>query len=182
MIININKYDYNKLLKICRNSKLEQYGLIRLKIDNDKINFLDVTESTGEELISTTPNDMRLDKYEFIKYNLGITLLFDPKEEIWVLYHTHPGLTASIRLSKKDIGTFKYKIYLRNKAYREILKITPPMQIDAVITEDEVGFYSIIDEKIVKHEVKVDGNVINPGKDGYMKLLKRLVNRIRKDI
>ncbi len=182
MIINISKYDYNKLLKICRNSKLEENGLIRLRIDNDKVKFFDVTESTGEEIISRTSSKIKFNTEEFIKYNLGITQLFDPEKEIWVNYHTHPGITASNKLSESDFETFKYKIYLRNKAYEQISKITPPIQIDAIITEDEVGFYSIIDEKIVKHEVRVDENILKIESDGYIKTLKRLVNRIRKDI
>ena len=33
MIININKTDYDKLLQICRNSKLEQNGLIMVWLD-----------------------------------------------------------------------------------------------------------------------------------------------------
>ena len=36
------------------------------------------------------------------------------------------------------------------------------------------------DGKIVKHGIKVDENIINPGKDGCIKTLKRLINRLSK--
>ena len=54
MVINIKSEEYQKLISLCSQSKLEQNGLIRLKVLNDEIHFLDYYESNGEEIIEIT--------------------------------------------------------------------------------------------------------------------------------
>ena len=180
MIINIRSDEYKKLISLCIQSKLEQNGLIRLKMLNDEIYFLDYYESNGEEIIERTNNRIQYNSKDFIYYQMMTTLLFDNSKEIWVNYHTHPGLLSVNGLSKSDFETLQYRTYLRNKVYTEIFKIEPPIQIDAIITEDEVGFYSIVDDKIVKHNLLINGEKIKDVENTYAKILKRIVKRIIK--
>ena len=180
MVINIKSEEYQKLISLCSQSKLEQNGLIRLKVLNDEIHFLDYYESNGEEIIERTKNHIVYNDKDFIRYQMMTTLLFDPSKEIWVNYHTHPGLLSVNGLSKPDIETLKYRTYLRNKVYKEEFKIEPPIQVDAIITEDEIGFYSIVDDKIVKHNLLIDEKPIKNVENTYTKILKRIVKRIIK--
>ena len=180
MVINIKSEEYQKLISLCSQSKLEQNGLIRLKVLNDEIHFLDYYESNGEEIIERTKNHIVFNDKDFIRYQMMTTLLFDPSKEIWVNYHTHPGLLSVNGLSKPDIETLKYRTYLRNKVYKEEFKIEPPIQVDAIITEDEIGFYSIVDDKIVKHNLLIDEKPIKNVANTYTKILKRIVKRIIK--
>ena len=180
MVINIKSEEYQKLISLCSQSKLEQNGLIRLKVLNDEIHFLDYYESNGEEIIERTKNHIVYNDKDFIRYQMMTTLLFDPSREIWVDYHTHPGLLSVNDLSKPDIETLKYRTYLRNKVYKEEFKIEPPIQVDAIITEDEVGFYSIIDDKIIKHNLLIDGKEIKHVENICAKTLKRMLKRITK--
>ena len=178
MIININKKDYSQLLKICRKSLLEQNGLIRLKIEDNKVYFLDYYESNNEEIVSRTENKIEFETNNFIKYQMLTTLLFDPSKEIWVNYHTHPGISAINEPSEADINTLKRRTYLRNKVYEQGFKIEPPIQIDAIITEDEVGFYSVINGEVIKHTVCLDRKIVKKSNNMYVKMLKRKIKRI----
>ena len=180
MIINIRKDEYKKLIFLCTQSKLEQNGLIRLEILNGEIHFLDYYESNGEEVIERTNNHIKFNSKDFIYYQIMTTLLFDHSKEIWVNYHTHPGILSINGLSKKDFEALKYRTYLRNKVYTEVFKIDPPIQIEAIITEDEVGFYSIVNDKIIKHNLLIDGKKIKDGENTNAKILKRIVKRIIK--
>ena len=180
MVINIRSDEYQKLISLCSQSKLEQNGLIRLEILNDEIHFLDYYESNGEEIIERTNNCIQYNSKDFVYYQMMTTLLFDPSKEIWVNYHTHPGLLSVNGLSESDLKTLKYRTYLRNKVYTEVFNVEPPIQIDAVITEDEVGFYSIVDDKIVKHSLLIDGIPINDDEKINVKILRRIVKRIKK--
>ena len=180
MVINIRSDEYQKLISLCSQSKLEQNGLIRLEVLNDEIHFLDYYESNGEEIIERTNNCIQYNSKDFVYYQMMTTLLFDPSKEIWVNYHTHPGLLSVNGLSKPDIETLKYRTYLRNKVYKEEFKIEPPIQVEAIITEDEVGFYSIIDDKIIKHNLLIDGKEIKHVENICAKTLKRMLKRITK--
>lgn len=180
MKIDIDTKSYNHLLNICKNSELEECGLIRLKIDGDTISLLDITPSNYNEITFRNNNKIQYDYDKFIHYFITTTLLFDPAKEIWVHYHTHPGIYAKNGLSNADINLFKEIICLRNKAYVEGFKITPPLQVCSVITEDEVGFYSIINNEIIKHEVSVNGKVIKNSKNDTTLILKRTIKRIFK--
>lgn len=180
MIINIKNDEYNKLVALCTQSSLEQNGLIRLKILNNKIEFLDYYESNGQEIIERTSNNIIFNRENFIYYQMLTTLLYDPSKEIWVDYHTHPGLLSANGLSKSDFETLKYRTNLRNKVYTEVFKIDPPIQVDAIITEDEIGFYSIEDDKIIKHNLMIDGKLIKDVENSNIKILKRIVKRIIK--
>jgi len=180
MIINIRNEQYQKLTTLCSQSKLEQNGLIRLQILNGEVSFLDYYESNGDEIIERTKNHIVYGDKDFIGYQMMTTLLFDPSKEIWVNYHTHPGLLSVNGLSEADIEVLKYRTYLKNKVYKEKFKIEPPIQIDAIITEDEVGFYSIIDDKVIKHNLLIDGREIKCVKNIYTKVLKRMLKRITK--
>ena len=180
MVINIRSDEYQKLISLCSQSKLEQNGLIRLEILNDEIHFLDYYESNGEEIIERTNNCIQYNSKDFVYYQMMTTLLFDPSKEIWVNYHTHPGLLSVNGLSESDFETLQYRTYLRNKIYTEVFKIEPPIQVDAIITEDEIGFYSIVDDKIVKHNLLIDGKPIKDVKNTNARILKRIVKRIIK--
>lgn len=179
MIINIKNEDYQELISLCVKSRLEENGVIRLEIVNDELHFLDYHVSSGKEIIKRTKDSIVYNTEDYIYYQMMTTLFFDPSKQIWVDYHTHPGLLSLNILSESDIEVLKYRTYLRNKVYKEVFKIDPPIQIDAIITEDDVAFYSIIDDKIVKHDVLVDKReIIETG--SYTKILKRVVNRIIK--
>ena len=180
MIINIRSDEYKKLISLCVKSKLEQNGLIRLKILNGEVFFLDYYESNGDEIIERTNKNIHFNSKNFIFYQMMTTLLFDPSNEIWVNYHTHPGLWSLNYLSESDFETLQYRTYLRNKVYIEVFKIKPPIQVDAIITEDEVGFYSILDDKIVKHDLLIDGKEMKDVKNNNAKILKRIIKRIIK--
>ena len=180
MTINIRSDEYKKIISLCIKSKLEQNGLIRLAILNDKIYFLDYYESNEEEIIERTNNHIKYKNKDFIYYQMMTTLLFDPSKEIWVNYHTHPGLLSVNGLSESDFKTLQYRTNLRNKVYKEVFKTEPPIQVDAIITEDEVGFYSIVDNKIIKHTLLVDGILIKNVENTNVKILKRIVKRIIK--
>lgn len=180
MIINIKGEEYKELISLCVKSKMEQNGLIRLKKLNDEIHFLDYYESNGEEIIKRSNNQIQYIKDDFIYYQMLTPLLFDPSKEIWVNYHTHPGLLSENGLSDEDIETLQFRTRIRNRVYKEALKIDPPVQIDAIITEDEVGFYSIVDNKIVKHNILVDGKKMKEEENIYTKILKRVVKRVIK--
>ena len=180
MKINIRSDEYNRLIALCTQSKLEQNGLIRLQILNGEVLFLDYYESNGEEIIERTNRRIKFNSKDFIYYQMMTTLFFDPSKEIWVNYHTHPGLLSVNGLSESDLKTLKYRTYLRNKVYTEVFNVEPPIQIDAVITEDEVGFYSIVDDKIVKHSLLIDGIPIKDDEKINVKILRRIVKRIKK--
>ena len=180
MIINIRNDQYKKLISLCIQSKLEQNGLIRLEVLNGEVYFLDYYESNGEEIIERTNNHIQYNSKDFIYYQMMTTLLFDSSKEIWVNYHTHPGLLSVNGLSESDFETLQYRTYLRNMVYTEVYQIEPPIQVDAIITEDEVGFYSIVDDKIVKHNLLIDGKPIKDVKNTNAKILKRIVKRIIK--
>lgn len=62
----------------------------------------------------------------------------------------------------------------------QVINVEPPIQIDAIITEDEVGFYSIVDNSIVKHSLLIDGIPIKDDEKTNVKILRRIMKRIMK--
>ena len=156
MVINMSEILFNELIRLCKNSKRELSGTMKVKVSGEDIYIVGINLDSPDFIVSSNSNEVVFDTEKYITkavYDLTFT-----EDLVYIRFHTHPLFSGVAGLSKTDVSTLKYMQGLASRVSN--LKTNDYVTvIEGIITNSEIAFYTYDLEanKVRRFQFLVDG-------------------------
>lgn len=135
----LSKEQFKELLNICRNNKKEVSGKIRFIKEGDKYNFQNYKMNEKNIIFDSNKTTISFNLQELLQ-----DLVFDTyssNDDVYVIFHTHPGFIGAAGLSDEDREFLKYVQEIANQVTRSDGNKSAIQVVSGVICRDKIGFY-----------------------------------------